>query len=939
MEKTLEDEIPGWLRETIKQSRDLSEVWNLQGRRAFLLGVTIILVVLIAVSLSAGFITEYWWFDSVGFSQVFRTNILAKLGTGLVAGLLFAGVLLVNVTAARRGRRVLYVGIGEAAQRIDLPRRTNLYLVILALVFGGLAGLNVSGEWLTVLRYLHRVPFGIEDPFFGRDVGFYVFNLPFFTLIYQFLFATLLLALALTLGVYFLTGSATWDNALVLERRARKHLSILVGLLFALKSAGYQLGIYRLLYSPRGVAFGASYTDIHAQLPALRVLTVVALLAAVLAIMNGFRRDFRLIGIAVGGLALLSLLLGTGYPAFVQQFEVAPDEISKERPYIEQNIKYTTLAYGLDRMVERHHPATVTLTRETIERNRPTIENVRLWDWKALKDTYSQMQEIRLYYRFNDIDTARYNVGGRYRQVFIAARELDQSRIASTAQTWMNLHLKFTHGYGVVANPSSAVSPEGLPVFLVKDIPPRSTTPVLEVKRPEIYYGELTTPYAIVNTKEPEFDYPLGDDNKYTHYAGKGGVRLDSFLKKVLFSIRLGSYKVLLTEAITSESRVMIHRQIEEYISTLAPFLMLDKDPYIVVTDDGRLKWIIDAYTVTDLYPYSEPFEGRFNYIRNSVKVVIDAYDGDAKLYAFDESDPLLASYRRIYPGMFTPLSELPADIRAQVRYPEDLFTLQAEMYATYHMKDPQVFYNKEDLWQIPEQVFSGAKERMQPFYVVMNLPGETEPEYVLMLPLVPKGKQNMIAWMAARMDGEKYGEVVVFKFPKEKLVYGPMQVEARIDQDPEISQRLTLWGQVGSSVIRGNLLVLPIEDSVLYMEPLYLQARDNKLPEFKRVIGVYNDKVVMEESLDRLLARMFGVEPRVTPAPPGVGEKPAEEEVARDLIDEAVRLYRQARERIVAGDWAGYGEAIEELGKILERLSGNENITRVNPSIRSDGG
>ncbi|HHY37957.1 MAG TPA: UPF0182 family protein [Clostridia bacterium] len=929
----------------------------MQGRRTFILGIAIILAVLIAVTLSAGFITEYWWFESLGFSQVFRTNILAKLGTGLVFGLIFTGVILVNVVVSKRGRRVLYVGIGETTQRIDLPRRTNLYLVVLALIFGGLAGLNVSGEWLTVLRYLHRVPFGIQDPFFGRDVGFYIFNLPLLELVYQFLFATLLLTLALTLGVYFLTGSATWDNTLILERGARRHLSVLVGLLFALKGAGYQLGIYRLLYSPRGVAFGASYTDIHAQLPALRVLIVVALAAAVLAIANGFRRDFRLLGIAVGALALCSLVLGTGYPAFVQQFEVEPDEISKERPYIEQNIKYTTLAYGLDKVVERHHPATVTLTREIIDRNEPTIENIRLWDWRALKDTYSQLQEIRLYYRFNDIDTVRYNVDGRYTQVFMAARELDQSRLASTAQTWMNLHLKFTHGYGIVANPSSAVSAEGLPVFLVRDIPPRSTTPVLEVKRPEIYYGELTDSYAIVNTKEPEFDYPLGDDNRYTHYSGKGGVKLDSFLKKVLFSIRLGSYKVLLTEAITPESRVMIHRQIEECVSTLAPFLMFDGDPYIIVSGDGRLKWIIDAYTVSDLYPYSEPFDGRVNYIRNSVKVVIDAYDGDVKFYAFDESDPLLASYRGIYPSMFTPLSEMPADIRAQMRYPEDLFNVQAQIYATYHMKDPQVFYNKEDLWQIPEQVSAGTKERMQAFYVVMNLPGETEPEYILMLPLVPKGKQNMIAWMAARMDGAKYGEIVVFKFPKEKMVYGPMQVEARIDQDPEISQRLTLWGQVGSSVIRGNLLVLPIEDSVIYIEPLYLQARDNKLPEFKRVIGVYDDKVMMEESLDRLLARMFGAKPEITPAPRAVTERPVEEKVSEDLIDEALRLYRLAQDRIAAGDWAGYGEAIRELGKVLERLSGNElignglsdnelngdqNITGANSSIRSersDGG
>ncbi|MFH1484563.1 MAG: UPF0182 family protein, partial [Chloroflexota bacterium] len=689
-------------------------------------------------------------------------------------------------------------------------------------------------------------------------------------------------------------------------------------LIFLLLSWGYWLDIFDLVYSRRGGVIGASYTDVNAQWFAFQVLMAVTILIAVLLVVNVFRRGIRL---PIAGVALwvaTGIIFGGVYPGVMQKLEVEPNELSKERPYIEYNIAMTRAAFGLEQIEERDFDVSAMVTAKDIQENRDTIDNIRVWDYRPAKDTYNQTQSIRLYYDFNDVDIDRYVIDGKYRQVLISARELSPEKLTSQAQTWVNQRLQFTHGYGVAMSPVNEFTTEGLPVYFVKDVPP---TGALKIDRPEIYYGEKTTNYVIANTRAEEFDYPKGDANVYTRYAGKGDIRLDSFFKKFVFAWELGDFNIILSTDLTPESTLLYHRAIQERVSHIAPFLQLDRDPYIVVAD-GKLVWIQDAYFISSRYPYSQSLRRGLNYIRNSVKVVIDPYHGTVIFYLVDPTDALAQTYAAIFPTLFAPMSEMPESLRSHLRYPEDLFTIQAEMYRTYHMKEAQVFYNQEDLWDVPIETYGDKEQPVEPYYVIMRLEGEQEEEFLLLMPFTPSHKDNMITWLAARNDGENYGKLLAYKFPKDKLIFGPRQIEARMNQDTTISAQLTLWSQRGSEVIRGNLLVVPIGKSVLYVEPIYLQAEKGRIPELKRVVVASGNRIVMEPSLEQALRSVMGLAPSPT-APPTVpaptpGELPT---TVTELARSAQQHYTKAQEYLKAGDWAKYGEELKAMEADLARL------------------
>jgi uncharacterized membrane protein (UPF0182 family) len=880
-------------------------------RKVLLILVGVFLLLFVLFMLLSGFYTDLLWFQSLGLSSVFWTALKAKAGVFSFFSLLFLAFFLCNLLIARRFSG--WGGFFLPGQRYYVASRlVNIIVVVAALILSMLNGLGAIGQWDTMLRYLNQRPFGVLDPILSQDVSFYVFTLPLYRFLRGWLMEVLILTLLATAAVYLLVQLASWRQfRLWLTGKAAIHLTAL-GVVFLLVLAwGYKLSAFELLYSQEGVTFGASYTDVHARLLAYNLSFWAAILSALLLVVGvASRRPWIL---AIGGALWLAIAAGVGgiYPALLQQFDVQPNELIKERPYIEYNIDLTRLAYGLDHIQELEFGSVTDLTAEALADAEPTIRNIRLWDYRPLRDTYAQIQEIRFYYEFVDVDVDRYYLDGTYRQVTLSAREMATEQLQS--RTWVNEHLQFTHGYGLAMSPVSEVTPEGLPELLVRDLPPR-TAAGLEITRPEIYYGEKTDSYVFVNTTIEEFDYPSGDQNITTTYQGTGGVVLDSPLKRAAFAYRFGDVAVVLSEYLTAESRVMLYRNIHQRVRQVAPFLLFDADPYLVIID-GRLVWLQDAYTVTDMYPYSQPYHNRFNYIRNSVKIAIDAHNGDMTFYVVDEEDPLIQVYAAIFPQLFTPWQEMPDGLRAHLRYPEGLFIIQAQMNNTYHMQDPTVFYNKEDLWEVAHELYAGNDQPMEPYYVTMRLPGEEMEEFILIQPFTPANRQNMVAWMAARSDGEHYGRLLLYKFPKQELIYGPLQIEARIDQEPAISGQLSLWHQRGSQVIRGNLLVIPIGNSLLYVEPLYLQAETGRLPELKRVIVASGEHVIMADTLEDALADIRGA-PVVTVEPEVGGEADVHE-----LALSAFEHYQQAQERLQEGDWAGYGAELEAMRRDLENL------------------
>ncbi|MBN1178258.1 MAG: UPF0182 family protein [Anaerolineae bacterium] len=887
-----------------------------QARLLFvLIGVAVcVFFVLPFVSLVYGTLyTDWLWFDSLGYLSVYRTRIFAEAGLFAVGGVLAAGFILLNwLLIPSRLTRRLEVVLRPYRKTVALDSKGLTLVLIAAALFLALPmALLAASHAMDVLVASHAAPFGLQDPIFGLDVGFYIFKLPFYNTLVGWL-----IGLVITAGIG--TGLLYLMSGALGQRGPVAHLSILGALFLLLLAVNYQLQRLSLLDSARGVVFGAGYTDVHARLPMLHVLTAISVVGAVILLANIAARRWRLL---IGAVAvwLVAVLVSSAYPAIVQRFVVNPNELANEWPYIEHNIAFTRYAFGLNDVYESDFSAEGTLDQAVLDENAATIANIRLWDWRPLQTTYEQLQEIRLYYTFVDVDVDRYVIDGQIREVTLAARELDVDQLPGQAQTWVNRHLIYTHGYGVCLSPVSEVNPEGLPNFLVRDIPPQSSAAGLDITRPEIYFGEETDNYIIVGTAEQELDRPSGDANVYTQYEGPDGVRMGGFFRRLAFTLRFGDQQILFSGSIDPQSRILFYRDVAERVAALAPMFWYDPDPYIVIAD-GRLVWLYDAYTTSERFPYSEPFgsgAGDINYVRNSVKVAIDAYTGETTFYVVDPSDPVMLTYQAIFPDLFAPASEMDPSLREHWRYPEQLFRLQAEAYAAYHMDDPQVFYNKEDLWAVPTEMLGSEEEPMAPYYVVMRLPGEDEVEFIMIRPYVPSGRHNMIAWLYADSDGADYGQLGVFKFSKEGLLYGPMQVEARFDQDPYISQQLSLWNQRGSQVYRGNLIVIPIDDTILYVEPLYLQAQSGGLPELKRVLLAYGNHVVMAEDLSTALAQVLGVPAAVEPLP---GEEPIVTDVA-ELARSAQAHYDAAQLCLIQGDWACYGSEMEAMAADLETL------------------
>ena len=680
---------------------------------------------------------------------------------------------------------------------------------------------------------------------------------------------------------------------------------------------GYFLDRYELLYSTTGVVYGAGYTDLTVVRLGLWGMLVASVALGVTVIFAYRVKRLQLAAwgtVIYFGLLVIFLLVA---PQAVQKFIVEPNELGLETPYLKHEIAFTREAYGINAMEERSYPALSNLTREKVNANQQTLNNIRLWDWRPLLQTFRQLQEIRTYYQFYEVDVDRYHLGGDYRQVMLSGRELSQ-HLPARAETWLNKTLQFTHGYGLTMSLASQEGTEGTPSFLIKDLPPTSTYPSLQVTQPAIYFGEKMAGYRIVNTGVKELDYPKGDKNVYTSYAGSGGIPLDAFWKKVLFAWDLGDINIILSDYLTDDSRLQIRRRVQQRITTLAPFLAVDSDPYLVLSE-GKLFWIQDAYTASDRFPYSEPFNGRFNYIRNSVKVVVDAYQGTVTFYMTEPDEPVLKVYRAAFPDMFRPLDEMSADLKSHLRYPEDLFRIQTNKYNRYHMTIPQVFYNNEDLWTIPQEKYAGSPIQMDPYYILMRLPEENRLEFLLMLPLTPQNRDNMIGWMAARCDQPDYGKLLVYKLPKEKLILGPRQIEAMIDQDPTISRQLSLWDQRGSQVIRGNLLVIPLEHSFIYVEPVYLTAEGNNLPQLRRIIVAYNDKVAMQPTLQQAIAAVFGgpveaAETTEATALPPINAAPSLG------LEKARSTFERAQKALQDGNWQEFGNAMGELQQELQK-------------------
>lgn len=892
--------------------------------------VIILVIVYLLVRFGVGLYTDYLWFQHLNFESVFLTGIWARIWVGLAVAIPFMVLFLVNAFVARWQsiRSVIFF-----SEETLVAQRFVVWLIWgAALVLAWLVGTAASSNWLLFLRFLNRQSFDLPDPIFNQDAGFYIFSLPLYHFAQTWLLIVLFLSLLGAIGIYVLAQQNNLqEGRLVILPHVQLHLSVLGALIFFTFAWGHWLDLFDLLYSSRGVAFGASYTDVHVVMPALWAMVAVALASGAILLANTVLRRQALSLLAIFIWVLVGIV-GTGFvPGLIQRYVVEPNELAREAPYIRNNILFTNTAYGLDKIEERDFDQITSLTPQILTENENALKNIRLWDYRPLSQTYQQIQAIRLYYRFLDIDFDRYVINGELRQVALAARELDKSQLQSP--TWVTQKLQFTHGYGVVVNPVNEVTREGLPQLWVKDIPPVSSVE-LAVERPEIYYGEAADDHVFVGTREREFNYPSGNENVYANYEGDGGVRLNNQLKRLAFAFRLADVNMLLSQDFTDESRVLLFRQIGERVRRVAPFFGYDRDPYLVIGEDGHLYWMQDAYTTSDRFPYSEPMGG-INYIRNSVKVVIDAYDGTMTFYVVEPDDPLLRAYVAIFPNLFTPLDEMPDGLRSHLRYPEDLFRIQATLYQTYHMRDVNVFYNKEDLWQVPNEALEGTTQPVEPYYVVLKLPGETENEFMLIQPFTPNNKDNLIAWLAARSDGENYGQLVAYRFPKQELVFGPLQIEGRIDQNPEISAQMTLWSQGGSDVIRGNLLVLPINNSLLYVEPLYLRADNGQIPELKRIIVASGDNIIMRETLaegllalpDRGSPAVAEVETETAETPPDDAAPGTTVEVApvtgdvAELAEAASTHYETAQEALRAGDWATYGEELKKLEAVLDEL------------------
>jgi hypothetical protein len=861
---------------TSNPNEPLETAWkHLPPAVAFLLrwGIFALIAIVIVVSLVLGLVQKWLWMRQLDYEGIFWTLLSVKWGIFGVALLVSILYLWINLRLASRS-----IDVSEGSNfysnafqhPADTSRTINIDISSKLLVFAIDAGivivsllfaLSVSGQWDTYLRFRYSGSFGISDPLFGVDLGFYVFRLPFYELLQGSITVLTVAALAiLTFCTLFEIKQSKSSGKITLRAGIAQHFIVLLFILVANFGWGFILDHYELVYSTLGVVHGAGYAAVHVTRIALWVMTGASALACVLLAFGFFRPQKKHVVAGIVTYVALYVVGVLALPYLFQTFVVKPNELSVETPYLNHYIDFTRKAYKLEGIQETAYPALSDLTPEVIARNQDTIQNIRLWDSRPLLQTYQQTQAIRLYYEFYNVDVDRYHLADGYHQVMLASREL-AAQLPAGAQTWVNENLEFTHGEGLVMNFVSTATGGGLPQYLLENIPSESQYG-MNISQPAIYFGEVAPGYKIVSTGIKEFDYPKGNENVYASYQGKGGIPLDSFWKRLLFAWTQKDINILLTSYLTPQSRIQIWRSVQERVSQVAPFLLLDNDPYAVLSE-GKLYWIQDAYTVSDHYPYSNvqasgSAQG-MNYIRNSVKVVVDMYDGTVSLYAMDPKDPVLGMYERAFPGVFKDLSELSAALKAHLRYPEDLFGIQSTQYETFHMTDPQVFYNREDLWVPPQEKYEGAVNPMDPYYMLMKLPGSGQLEYLIMTPFTPQKRDNMIAWLAARCDFPDYGKMLFYELPKDKLIFGPNQISAMIDQSTTISQQLTLWDQKGSGVIRGKLIVIPIENSFLYVVPLYLKAEGTNFPQLKRVIVATGDKVVMEPTLDEALSSLFG--------------------------------------------------------------------------------
>jgi len=925
---------------------------------------------------------DWLWFENMGFSPVFWTMLFGKFGFGLMVWLFLILIFGVNFYVANRlsprvGTGGAFKVANEYVSQFGLsPAALKILVSAFILFLPFYIASKSSTQWDLLLRYLYQQPFGSNDPIFNRDIGFYLFSMPFYIFIQNGLFILFIVAVPATMAWYLKNGALKIEGDLgqiqgaqtslpkiTLAENVKKHLIFLGGIIVLLLAWAYRLKMFGLLYSDQGPAFGASYTDVHIKILAYKIIVLVSIGFAVVLFINAFKLRTKIIWISAVIWVGVLLVMGIGFPVLIQKFIVKPNELAKEAPYIAHNIDFTRKAYNLSKIKEVNFEVKDQLSAQDLKQHDVTIQNIRIWDERPLLQTYRQIQAIRLYYDFNNVDVDRYFIDKQYRQIMLAARELVVSKLPPQANTWVNRHLTYTHGYGLAASPVNAVTAEGLPHLFIKDLPP-SFEPDLRVVRPEIYYGEKTDEYVLVKTNAQEFDYPKGDKNVFTTYGGNGGIHINSFFRRLLFAIEFLDPQILFTTYLNPESRIMFKRRLNLRTNAIAPFLDYDGDPYLVVSS-GKLYWIQDAYTTSAMYPYSQRSYGNFkkrrlNYIRNSVKVTIDAYNGDVAFYMMDEKDPIIKTYARIFPDLFKSFKEMPPDLKAHIRYPKDLFKIQMQTYTKYHMEDVQVFYNQEDLWQIPDELYGERRQEMEPYYIILKLPQMEKEEFFLMAPFTPSKKDNMIGWLAAQCDQPNYGNLLVYKLPKEKLVYGPMQIEARVDQQTEISRELSLWGQRGSRVIRGNLLAIPLGETFVYVEPVYLEAiqeesqmsaasnsqpgasaksqradtrqrveaRAASLPELKRVIVAFGNRLVMEENLDKALKSVLDIEISQKYSDSLVIPK-IEGEGLSDLGATALDHYNRANAYLRDGDWTGYGRELENLEKILEELSGRKNLKK----------
>lgn len=880
------------------------------------IAISVLGIVIVSLFLSLiNFDVALLWYKSLGFLSAFLTRIKAQIIL-YVIGFVFSWAVYSLFFYIPKRRE-------ELAKRERIIRLSKKYVPII-LAFFSASGL--SSMFTKVLLFLRKVPSSYTDPIFHKSVSFYMFSYPFYTSLVSFLISVFVTAFIIEEGVYWFFIRRNFHKNSFAAKRATNLLSVVGGILFILIGFKIYLSMFSLLVSTHGAVYGIGFTDYHIRLPLFKFLSVMffagGIFLFVYAIFPRFTNRSLVVKILVFGV-LIGVSIYALLPSLYQNLAVKPNELAKEKQYLSFNIKGTREGYGLDKFTLKQFPDVKPLTAGDINKNPEVVDNIRLWDWRALKDTYQQVQSIRLYYTFKDIDIDRYEINGKYRGVMLAARELDHNLLPSNSKSWVNIHLKYTHGYGICMNPVNEFTSDGLPVLYIKDIPPVSTVDGLKVTRPEIYYGETTNDYVFVDTQTPEFDYPKGEDNAYVTYKGDGGISLGG-MNRLIFAINYNDASIILSRYLTSKSKIMIHRNVKERVETIAPFLMYDSDPYIVLGDDGKLYWMGDAYTYSDMYPYSEPIMAKgkvFNYIRNSIKYVVDPYNGKVVFYIVDKTDPLAETYARVFPSLFKDSSQMPEFLKKHMRYPDDLMQIQGEIYTVYHMSDPEVFYNKEDKWAIAKEKYRDATQEVLPYYVILKNPDTGKYEFVSVYTFTPYGKNNLVALAVARCDEPNYGKVVVYQFSKDKLYYGPLQIEARIDQDSEVSKVLTLWNQQGSEVIRGNLLTLPIDNSILYAEPIYLQANASRFPQLKKVVLATQTKLVWGDTFEDALSLLFSEY-----VPPSGNEEKGEDQTERDLISQAYEHLQKYKQYVSEGKFDLAGKELNALQDILSQLNKGKN-------------